>query len=136
VAAVSDLDVLLAGLDASSDRTPYLFCSVPSSPWPPAVPEGVEPVAVVAEAEGFTLVVAAGQADHAGLDADRAFVAGRVTLRVHSDLNAIGLTAHVSRVLADAGIAANVVAGRFHDHVFVPFDRLDEALDLLRGTGS
>jgi uncharacterized protein len=136
VAAVSDLDALLAGLDASSDRTPYLFCSVPSSSWPPAVPEGVEPVAVVAEDEGFTLVVAAEQADAAGLDADRGFVAGRVTLRVHSDLAAVGLTAHVSRMLADAGISANVVAGRFHDHVFVPFDRLDEALDLLGRAGS
>lgn len=135
MAAVSDLDALLAGLDASSDRTPYLFCSVPTSPWPPAVPTGVEPVAVVAEDEGFTVVVAAEHADAAGLDADRAFLAGRVTLRVHSDLAAVGLTAHVSRVLADAGISANVVAGRFHDHVFVPFDRLDEALDLLGSTG-
>ena len=136
MAAVSDLDALIAGLDASSDRTPYLFCSVPASPWPPAVPDGVEPVAVVAEDEGFTLVVPAGQAEAAGLDADRDFVAGRVTLQVHSDLAAVGLTAHVSRVLAEAGISANVVAGRFHDHVFVPFDRLDEALDLLGGTGS
>lgn len=133
MAAVSDLDALIAGLDASSDRTPYLFCSVPASPWPPAVPDGVEPVAVVAEDEGFTVVVPADQADAAGLDAERGFVAGRVTLRVHSDLAAVGLTAHVSRVLAEAGISANVVAGRFHDHLFVPFDRLDEALGLLQG---
>ena len=97
------------------------------------MPDGVEPVAVVAEDEGFTVVEAADQADAAGLDAERGFVAGRVTLRVHSDLAAVGLTAHVSRVLAEAGISANVVAGRFHDHLFVPFDRLDEALGLLQG---
>lgn len=136
MAAVSDLDALLAGLDPSTDRTPYLFCSVPPSPWPPAVPAGVEPVAVVVEDEGLTLVVPSDQADAAGLDADRGFVAGRITLRVHSDLTAVGLTAHVAQVLADAGISANVVAGRFHDHVFVPLDRLDEAVALLTGTGS
>ena len=109
MAALSDLDALIAGLDASSDRTPYLFCSVPASPWPPAVPDGVEPVAVVAEDEGFTVVVPAEQADAAGLDGERGFVAGRVTLRVHSDLAAVGLTAASEKVSFTAVIEATPV---------------------------
>lgn len=46
--------------------------------------------------------------------------------RVHSALEAVGLTAAVRHVLTEAGISANVVAGCAHDHVFVPLERADE----------
>jgi hypothetical protein len=35
--------------------------------------------------------------------------------------------------LAAAGIGVNPVSAYFHDHLFVPADRADEALALLRG---
>ena len=57
----------------------------------------------------------------------------RITLGVQSSLAAVGLTARVATVLAERGIAANVIAGCHHDHVFVPWDRRDEALQALRG---
>ena len=60
------------------------------------------------------------------------FVASMITLRVNSALDAVGLTSAVSSALAEAGISCNVVAGLFHDHLFVPFERAQEALDLLR----
>ena len=43
-----------------------------------------------------------------------------ITLTVHSDLQAVGLTASFARALADEGIACNVVAGARRDHIFVP----------------
>lgn len=43
-----------------------------------------------------------------------------ITLRVHSDLQAVGLTAAFSTALAEAGLSCNVMAGAHHDHVFVP----------------
>jgi len=46
-----------------------------------------------------------------------------ITLMVHSALDSVGLTAAVTRQLADEGISCNVVAGYFHDHLFVPADR-------------
>jgi hypothetical protein len=54
-----------------------------------------------------------------------------ITLEVRSSLAAIGLTAAVAGVLADADIACNVVAGTRHDHLFVPQDQADQAMALL-----
>ena len=57
----------------------------------------------------------------------------RISLGVHSSLEAVGLTAALSTRLADAGISANVIAALRRDHFFVPWDRRDEALAVLRG---
>lgn len=54
-----------------------------------------------------------------------------ITLHVHSALDGIGLTAAVAQTLTDAGIPCNMVAAFHHDHVFVPADRAEEALELL-----
>jgi hypothetical protein len=56
-----------------------------------------------------------------------------ITLDVHSSLHAVGLTAALSSRLTEAGITANIVAGLNHDHLFVPWDRRDDALDCLSG---
>jgi hypothetical protein len=50
---------------------------------------------------------------------------------VHSALDGVGLTAAVASVLAERGIACNVVAGFHHDHLFVPWERREEALEAL-----
>lgn len=52
---------------------------------------------------------------------------------MHSSLEAVGLTAAVAARLAEPGISANVVAGFFHDHVFVPWARREEAVEALWG---
>ena len=60
----------------------------------------------------------------------------RISLNVHSSLEAVGLTGVISSSLAKKGISANIVAGRLHDHLFVPWDRREEALAVLRGLES
>ncbi len=52
-------------------------------------------------------------------------------LGVHSSLAAVGLAARVAESLAAHGISANMVAAFHHDHVFVPWERRDEALKIL-----
>jgi uncharacterized protein len=86
--------------------------------------------ATVREDEGLTVVLPRERADELGLKYH--FVAAWLTLRLQSALGGVGLTALVSRGLADAGIACNVLAGYHHDHLLVPADRADEALALLR----
>lgn len=87
-------------------------------------------VAVFRESEGVTVVVPEAEALRAGLAIG--FRSAWITLEVHSDLHAVGLTAAFSRALADAGIACNVIAAVHHDHLFVPADRGEDALACLR----
>jgi uncharacterized protein len=103
----------------------YVFTTVSGGDIPP----GVTPVVTVAEQEGRTLVVPQQDADAAGLAYE--YVAGWITLRVHSALEAVGLTAEVARELADVGLSCNVVAGFHHDHLFVPYERAAQAVVVL-----
>ncbi|GLS85608.1 transporter [Cypionkella aquatica] len=87
--------------------------------------------AQICEAEGMTVIAEVAVLAAAGI----AVLAhwARITLTVHSDLAAVGLTAAIARALAAEGISANVVAGFYHDHVLVPWERRGDAMAALRG---
>ena len=97
-------------------------------------PADADTLAMVAEEEGRTLVVTRETADLRGWPYD--YVAGWITLRVHSSLAAVGLTSAVSTSLANAGISCNVLAGYHHDHLLVPIDRVGEAVRVLQMLGA
>ncbi|MEU8175569.1 ACT domain-containing protein [Microbispora hainanensis] len=120
----TDLRLLLSGMRPRLNPGRYVFTAVDGR-----IPAGVRPVVTVAEEEGLTLVLPQREADAAGLAYE--YVAGWITLRVHSALEAVGLTAAVARELAAAGLSCNVVAGFHHDHLFVPYERAAEAVALL-----
>ena len=90
----------------------------------------LNPWALISEDEGLTLILSKDQADKHRLFYDSSFK--RITLMVHSSLAAVGLTAAVSTALAKLRISANVVAACYHDHIFVPEDRAEEALQALQ----
>ena len=81
------------------------------------------------EVEGVTLILTEAQAHDAGLTAAALWAC--ITLTVHSSLAAVGLIAAVATKLAASGISVNPVAGYYHDHLFVPWDRREDALRLL-----
>lgn len=124
MSAERDLTRLVAGMRPELHPGRYVFTTVDGP-----VPAGVAPVATVTEREGLTMVVRQEDADAAELAYD--YVAGWITLRVHSALDAVGLTAAVARELAEAGLSCNVVAGFHHDHLFVEHARAEEALATL-----
>jgi GNAT superfamily N-acetyltransferase len=118
-----DLATLLRTLSPRLHEGAYVFTTVDD-------PTGVDAVVTVREDEGTTAVVRRRHADQVGLP--YSLVTAWITLDVHSALDAVGLTAAVSRALADASISANVVAGHHHDHVFVPYDQREAAVAVLR----
>lgn len=123
MAGERDLAALIAAMDPVLRPDPYVFAVVEDA-------RDVEPAATVLEDEGLTVVLPRAEADARGLGYD--FVAAWITLRVHSALDAVGLTAAFSGALADAGLSCNVLAGSHHDHLLVPWDRRHEAVEALR----
>ena len=47
-----------------------------------------------------------------------------------------GLTAVLSTKLAAEGISCNIVAGTYHDHLFVDASRAEEAMDFIQEIAS
>ncbi len=86
--------------------------------------------AQIAEAEGTTFVALQTELVALGIAGGDAWA--RNSLHVHSDLAAVGLTATISAALTVENISANVVAGYFHDHIFVQWDRRFDAMTALR----
>jgi uncharacterized protein len=127
VSGETDLAALLATMEPALRPGEYVFVVLDDL-------DGVEPEATVREDEGLSVVLARERADALGLGYD--YVAAWITLRVHSALEAVGLTAAVSRALADARLSCNVIAGYHHDHLLVPADRGEEALAVLRELSS
>jgi len=101
---------------------PYVFSSVQ----PDRDVSRLAPLATFRESEGLTVIV--DEATALREDLPVLFRAAWITLTVHSDLQAVGLTAAVAEALTKASISCNVVAAAFHDHIFVPVDRATEAL--------
>lgn len=125
----SDLQTLLASMSPQLLDGEFVFCSFEHARYGDHAE--LEPFAAVTESEGLTLVVPRAKADASGLAYESVF--SGITLRVHSSLEAVGLTAALSKQLTDHGISANVIAGFFHDHVFVRRDHAEKALAALAG---
>ena len=123
---VTNLAELLRAIQPTLNEGVYVFTSIsPSTDIGP-----LEPIATFREAEGLTLIVEEQHARRAELPV--LFRAAWITLKVHSDLQAVGLTAAVATALAQANISCNVVAAAFHDHIFVPVASANEALSVLQ----
>ena len=120
----NELSRLLADMRPESLPGSFVFVELPEGGL-----GGVEALATVHESEGLSAVIDRSDADRHGLEYD--FVAGWITLRVQSALSAVGLTAAVSACLTAKGISCNVIAGLRHDHLLVPIERVDEALEAL-----
>lgn len=124
----TDLNTLIAQMRPMLDPEPYVFCTFANRTFQDLV--DYDAVGLFAETEGTTAILPVERAREQGL-ADAEWFR-RITLTVHSSLEAVGLTAAIAEALTKEGISANVVAAYFHDHVFVPAERAEEALEALR----
>jgi uncharacterized protein len=122
-----DLATLLRSMQPVLRPEVYVFVTLP--PGEPA-PAKLSPVMTFREDEGVTLIVSRHEAKAAGLAG--AFSCRMITLNVHSSLQAVGFLATVAARLAAAGISANAASAFYHDHLFVPVERAEEAVMILK----
>ncbi len=127
MAGEQDLDKLLASMQPNLLPDDFVFCTAEKLSYGDLAE--LQPIASYQEKEGLTLVITRQAADAAGLTYESVF--NCITLMVHSSLDAVGLTAAVANSLAVNGISANMIAAYYHDHVFVPKDKAQLALQLL-----
>lgn len=119
-----DLDKLLATMSPVLIDREFVFVTFENGRY--GDHSELQPFAAVDEPEGLTLLVPKSCADEQQLSYDSIFKG--ITLRVHSSLDAVGLTAAFAAELATHGISANVLAGYFHDHIFVQSSEAKNAL--------
>ena len=117
-----DLTTLLQSMKPEMQEGVFVFCTLPEGK---AIPASLEPVHIFREREGTAFVVRREEADVAGLPYQ--FASRLITLTVHSSLEAVGFLAAITAPLAEAGISVNAVSAFYHDHLFVPVERAEDA---------
>lgn len=116
----TDLRRMLETLKPSLDPRRFTFSTHPEMSMAEAA--AFNPLAAIHEPEGLTLISENGDGPRFAM----------ITLTVHSSLEAVGLTAAVSKALASEGISANMVAAFFHDHIFVAENDAERAMTALQ----
>jgi hypothetical protein len=127
----TNLSALIAAMDPVLADEVHVFATLPVGAPTPA---GLTPVMTFREREGVTLIVTRAEAEVAGLEA--VFPCRMITLNIHSSLEAVGFLAALLPALAAEGMGVNPVSGFFHDHLFVPAGRADDALRVLKALGA
>lgn len=125
MAGETNLVALVRGMKATLHEGAYVFCSLTDA----SSIRRADTICEIKEPEGTSLVLERSKADELKLSYD--FVASWITLMVHSSLEAVGLTALFSTELARNNISCNVIAGYYHDHIFVDKKDTDKAMRVL-----
>ncbi|MHA1575951.1 MAG: ACT domain-containing protein [Candidatus Thorarchaeota archaeon] len=127
MSGIRELAELLKSMKPVLQETDMVFCSVDYDNLPE---QTIDPLMFFKEEKGITLVLPKTIANRLSLDYVGLWV--RITMTVHSSLDAVGFLAKISEALANAGISANVVSAFYHDHIFVPKEKAKDAMKVLK----
>jgi len=124
----TDLGQLLSAMRPQLGPMTYVFITQPHGA-PPSF--ATEPLMTFREAEGMSYIIEQKGARAAGFDGS--YPCKMISLNVHSSLSAVGFLAAITTRLAERGISVNPVSAFYHDHLFVPVELAEEAMDILSG---
>ncbi len=123
----SNLEKLLQSMTPVIKEGVFVFASIPLAQ------EGAVKkycIQYFREDEGMAAILR--KEDAAALGVKAIYESRMISLMVHSSLDAVGFLAAITSKLASAGISVNPVSAFYHDHLFVPVDRADDAMRLLK----
>ncbi|MEJ2544485.1 MAG: ACT domain-containing protein [Calditrichaceae bacterium] len=89
----------------------------------------LNPICTFTEKEGTSVILNRNEADLNSVQYESVF--RMITLNIHSSLNAVGFLAKITGELTKYNIGVNPVSAYYHDHLFVPVDRAEEAVNIL-----
>ena len=121
----TELSQLIKEMSPTLNEGEYVFVSVQDA----TKISRTDTICEFKEKEGVTIVLNREKADELHLNYD--FIARWITLKVHSSLEAVGLTAAFSEALAKQNISCNVIAGYYHDHIFIHKKDANKAIHIL-----
>ncbi|KIX01629.1 uncharacterized protein Z518_09355 [Rhinocladiella mackenziei CBS 650.93] len=128
----TSLPHLLSTLTPSLHPSTFVFLSVPQSQFISPLPIPLSELTLFFhEAEGITLILPLSSLQKYAPDLKYSYPSRMITCNVHSSLEAVGFMAVLSGKLAESGISANVVSAFYHDHIFVPEGKEEEAVKVL-----
>ena len=125
MSGIKELSHLLSEMRPVLNTGRYVFTKVDAS----FQINFVDIIASFKEEENTTLVLKKEKADTLQLPYEGIY--SWITLTVHSSLEAIGLTAAVSKALTEHKISCNVIAAYYHDHIFIAENDAKKAIEIL-----
>lgn len=127
MSGLTDLKQTLRSLRIICDEVKYGFASIDEN----ASIDRKKVLATFKEDGRLAIIAPQNYLESKGIDNEGPYA--RLTIDVHTSLELVGLTAVMSTELAQHGISANVVAGFYHDHVFVQYELREKAISILEG---
>ena len=120
----TNLNTLIKSMKPTLNEGQYVFCSLEKQDF-----NTDDVILFFKEKEGITIICTQAFADKKGYKYNGTFA--WITLQIHSALDAVGLTAAFSNALAKNNISCNVIAGYYHDHIFVQQEHGQKAVEVL-----
>ncbi|RTE70174.1 hypothetical protein BHE90_015436 [Fusarium euwallaceae] len=122
------LSKLLATLTTKLHPTAYVFTVIKDESKLPPFSE-VDMLFREADSEGVTVIASREYAETHGIE--YFFPCRKITLDVTSSLEAVGFIAVVATRLSAGGMGVNPVSGFYHDHLYVPDGREEDAVRII-----
>lgn len=121
----TNLNNLIKNMEPILNDGEYVFATVKNTA---SIPREIT-ICEIKEREGITVVLSRKNAEELGLAFE--YIAVWITLNIHFSLEAVGLTAAFASELGKYNISCNVIAGYYHDHIFVDEKGKEKAMKVL-----
>jgi len=134
VDTVSDLSALLKNMDPKISDSKYFMASLDPSQLLALSAYSEFLIDIFREEEGLSVVFSDEILDEIKelSETDQVGPFALITLNVYSDLMAVGFLAKITDALAKQGISVNAFSAYHHDHLFVPYDKREKVLEILK----